>query len=403
MSAERPTKVNLTSLVFDRFKPTLDLKNTTIESLLRNVAVDYYKPDTLKNVTFFSGRILRKVDDPKKFDPSPFNEINSTSDTNISRYKVWVHDLCIVNDPSENTNVNNQGSIVENIYPSDDTEYGRSLISCLQDYIVTDSELNSPCVGDDVVVTYRDLTNFKHGIITEIQNKTSNGENTINPNAAGGVPVSGSNKPSAAFATATPAANIEESNNDEEIELYNQNGKVYKKVKARKVPSTDGSKQLLIVQMAEDFKKMALDAKADGINLTANSAYRNIDQQIEIFDKRWTIKYAEGRPKILPKDKGGQNELNSVGKTSGTAAIPGGSPHNRSEAVDISIGGGPNLIDKFNTPNYKWLQKNAYKYGFFNTGYKIKKTPEAWHWSYKPSEKGNKNAIINPPKERESE
>jgi hypothetical protein len=112
---------------------------------------------------------------------------------------------------------------------------------------------------------------------------------------------------------------------------------------------------------------------------------------------RVTCNYSYGKPKILPKEKGGENQLNNVGKSKGTAAIPGGSPHNRGVAVDIQIGGGPDFLSKFKTDIYKWLKDNAYKYGFFNTGAKIRSTPEAWHWAYIPSQKGKKDAIITPP------
>jgi LAS superfamily LD-carboxypeptidase LdcB len=205
--------------------------------------------------------------------------------------------------------------------------------------------------------------------------------------------------PQNAYSSSVPQLSASNGNlqDDEEIQLYTYAGNLGKKVKARKVPSTDRSKQLLPIQMAEDFKLMAKDAKAAGFTITANSAYRGLEEQIKIFDERWAINYSYGKPKILPKGKGGENQLNNVGKSKGTAAIPGSSPHNRGVAVDIQIGGGPDFLSKFKTDIYKWLKDNAYKYGFFNTGAKIRSTPEAWHWAYIPSQKGKKDAIITPP------
>src|SRR5258707_428721 len=60
------------------------------------------------------------------------------------------------------------------------------------------------------------------------------------------------------------------------------------------------------------------------------------------------------------------------------------SPHFTGRALDLYVGGDPvdtgdaNRAVQVNTPVYKWLVKNADKFGFYPYYY------EPWHWEYKP-------------------
>ena len=68
----------------------------------------------------------------------------------------------------------------------------------------------------------------------------------------------------------------------------------------------------------------------------------------------------------------------------GRAALAKNSPHFTGQALDIYVGGEPvttkdaNRLIQVQTPAYKWLVKNANKFGFYPYFY------EPWHWEYVP-------------------
>ena len=72
----------------------------------------------------------------------------------------------------------------------------------------------------------------------------------------------------------------------------------------------------------------------------------------------------------------------------GRAALAKNSPHFTGQALDIYVGGEPvttkdaNRLIQVQTPAYKWLVKNAAKFGFYPYFY------EPWHWEYVPGRKG---------------
>ena len=116
----------------------------------------------------------------------------------------------------------------------------------------------------------------------------------------------------------------------------------------------------------EAFKTMFNAAKKDGITLIINSGYRTYEAQKQTYDdyKNWyDEEYADG-----------------------IAARPDFSEHQTGLALDI-ITYGTSGKEFENTDAYKWLQKNAHKYGFILrypkgkediTGYSY----ESWHYRY---------------------
>ena len=68
----------------------------------------------------------------------------------------------------------------------------------------------------------------------------------------------------------------------------------------------------------------------------------------------------------------------------GRAALAMHSPHSTGHALDIYVGGEPvktldsNRLIQVQTPAYKWLVKNAHRFGFYPYFY------EPWHWEYVP-------------------
>lgn len=113
----------------------------------------------------------------------------------------------------------------------------------------------------------------------------------------------------------------------------------------------------------EAFEEMCSKALLDGITIYNSSAYRSFETQKAIHD-RSVANYGQAE-----SDK--------------TSARPGSSEHQTGLDLDVN-----QIADSFaNTNEYKWLSKNAYKYGFILrypenkekiTGYLY----EPWHYRY---------------------
>ena len=79
-----------------------------------------------------------------------------------------------------------------------------------------------------------------------------------------------------------------------------------------------------------------------------------------------------------------QDKLRAKSPGSGNAALAIHSAHNTGQAIDLYVGGDPvstkdpNRLLQTQTPVYKWLVKNAKRFGFYNYFY------EPWHWEYVP-------------------
>ncbi|HEX7773005.1 MAG TPA: D-alanyl-D-alanine carboxypeptidase family protein [Pyrinomonadaceae bacterium] len=77
-----------------------------------------------------------------------------------------------------------------------------------------------------------------------------------------------------------------------------------------------------------------------------------------------------------------QDQLRAKSPNSGRAGLAVNSPHFTGRALDIYVGGSPvdtkdsNRAIQVNTPAYKWLVRNADRFGFRPYFY------EPWHWEY---------------------
>ena len=125
-----------------------------------------------------------------------------------------------------------------------------------------------------------------------------------------------------------------------------------------------------LVQMLDDGTQM-------GLSFIVCSAYRTISYQEELFNDQVATLQNEG---MTPE------EAYLAAKTS--VAVPGASEHHLGLAVDI-IADSYRILDEqqANTPEYQWLMKNCYKYGFIVrypegrsdiTGFIY----EPWHFRY---------------------
>lgn len=79
-----------------------------------------------------------------------------------------------------------------------------------------------------------------------------------------------------------------------------------------------------------------------------------------------------------------QEALRRKEPNAGRGALAKFSAHSTGQALDIYVGGDPvstkdqNRMLQTQTPVYKWLVKNAHRFGFYNYFY------EPWHWEYVP-------------------
>jgi LAS superfamily LD-carboxypeptidase LdcB len=78
-----------------------------------------------------------------------------------------------------------------------------------------------------------------------------------------------------------------------------------------------------------------------------------------------------------------QEELRRKSPNAGSAGLAvNNSPHFTGRALDIYVGGDPvdtkdsNRVIQVNTPAYRWLVRNAERFGFRPYFY------EPWHWEY---------------------
>ena len=112
------------------------------------------------------------------------------------------------------------------------------------------------------------------------------------------------------------------------------------------------------------FQDMLADAKKDGFNLLVISAFRSFGDQVALKNS-YTVTYGSGANQF--------------------SADQGYSEHQLGTAIDFTNDKlGADFTNFAETQSYKWLQENAYKYGFVlsypegNSYYQF----EPWHWRF---------------------
>ncbi len=143
----------------------------------------------------------------------------------------------------------------------------------------------------------------------------------------------------------------------------------YVPIELKEIPEefrNPGSSNFQIHADVEPFiTELLEDAKEDGMSLIVTSAYRSYGTQ-SALKAAYTVTYGAGTANRFSADQGY-------------------SEHQLGTTVDFSskaINGALNGFDK--TPEYKWLQDNAHRYGFIisypkdNAFYKF----EPWHWRF---------------------
>jgi len=138
----------------------------------------------------------------------------------------------------------------------------------------------------------------------------------------------------------------------------------------------------------EGFKKMYLEAKKDGVNLTIRSATRNFDYQKRIWERKWTgetkIENGKDASKAYP------NARERALKILEFSSMPGTSRHHWGTDMDLNSFSNEYFEKGKGLKEYEWLITHAKDFGFCQPySEKGKDRPfgyneEKWHWSYLP-------------------
>lgn len=129
----------------------------------------------------------------------------------------------------------------------------------------------------------------------------------------------------------------------------------------------DGRAFLLVPEAARAWRALRAAASADGVHLHIVSAYRSVERQIELIQR----KLARG---------------DALADILAVVAPPGFSEHHTGRAVDVGCPEAAPLERDFErTPAFCWLQARAGEFGFLLSypegnaqGYQY----EPWHWCY---------------------
>lgn len=128
-----------------------------------------------------------------------------------------------------------------------------------------------------------------------------------------------------------------------------------------------GSNHKIRKAVYEAFIEMWNAANEEGIYLIINSAYRNYQEQEEVYN--------------YYKDSNGTSYADSI------AARPGYSEHQTGLSLDIFSKDNTTTSNFGDSKAYTWLTNNAYKYGFIQRYQEGKENitgfaAESWHWRY---------------------
>lgn len=132
-------------------------------------------------------------------------------------------------------------------------------------------------------------------------------------------------------------------------------------------PDIHGRERHLAMPAARAWQRMRQAADSDGIKLQVVSAYRSLDYQCRIIER----KLAQGQ---------GIEDILAV------SAAPGYSEHHSGRALDLSCPGYPALEEAFeDSPAFAWLVENAARFRFrlsYARGNRHGLMYEPWHWCW---------------------
>lgn len=130
-----------------------------------------------------------------------------------------------------------------------------------------------------------------------------------------------------------------------------------------------GRSQKLARVAADCWSQMKFQAKKESVILNVISAFRTVDKQTEIIQR---------------KIDGGQ----SLSEILRVCAAPGYSEHHTGRAIDLTTIGCKPLSELFeSTEAFNWLRENSHLYSFklsYPKGNQFGISYEPWHWAYSP-------------------
>jgi D-alanyl-D-alanine carboxypeptidase len=134
-----------------------------------------------------------------------------------------------------------------------------------------------------------------------------------------------------------------------------------------------GRERHLTPEAAARWAELREGARQDGVTLLLVSAFRSLEYQRGIFER----KLAAGEP------------LERILKVN---APPGYSEHHTGRALDLTTPGCAPLTEEFETtPAFDWLVRHASDHGFSMTYPRQNRfgiAYEPWHWAVQPQEIG---------------
>jgi D-alanyl-D-alanine carboxypeptidase len=126
--------------------------------------------------------------------------------------------------------------------------------------------------------------------------------------------------------------------------------------------------QRLTPRTAREWTAMQSAAADEGVTLLIVSGFRSIDYQARLIRKKL-------------------NAGQSVSEILTVNAAPGHSEHHTGRAIDIATPGSRPLTEEFeDSAAFRWLEKNAAKYGFsmsYPRNNRAGFVYEPWHWARK--------------------
>ncbi len=142
---------------------------------------------------------------------------------------------------------------------------------------------------------------------------------------------------------------------------------------------TPATPDQLITAPPDDFYDPGRAAELRQVERNTYAAYKEMFAAADA-----ELKLAPRHLKIVSsfRSREYQDRLRQQSPNSGTAGLAVNSPHFTGRALDLYVGGDPvdtkdsNRAVQVNTPAYRWLVRNAERFGFRPYFY------EPWHWEY---------------------
>jgi zinc D-Ala-D-Ala carboxypeptidase len=129
-----------------------------------------------------------------------------------------------------------------------------------------------------------------------------------------------------------------------------------------------GREQRLTREAAAAWENMRTAAERDGETLQLVSAFRSVDYQKQIIERK--LAAGQSWEQILR-----------------VSALPGFSEHHTGRTIDLTTPGCKPLEEEFeNTSAFRWLSRRAGEFGFTITyprGNKFGVVYEPWHWTFR--------------------